>query len=85
MQYRLINDPGDHKAYNEARERGENVYLMKIGKGPLVIMNMPEEPKDRWRHSDPETCGEPDWNEDAWEEAWSDDADWADRDQDGAD
>ena len=57
MEYRLMNDPGDHKAYEEARKRGEDVYLMKLGKGPLVIANMPEEPKDRHRHSDPSTCG----------------------------
>ncbi len=57
MEYRLINDCGDQKAYEEARKRGEYVYLAKLGKGPLVIMNMPEEPKDRHRHSDPSTCG----------------------------
>ena len=57
MEYRLINDPHDYQAYEEARKRGENVYLMKLGKGPMVIMNMPEEPKDCHRHPDPSTCG----------------------------
>ena len=31
MEYRLMNDPGDQKAYEEARKRGEDVYLMKLG------------------------------------------------------
>lgn len=57
MEYRLLNDCGDYKAYEEARKRGENVFLAKFGKGPAVIMNMPEEPKDRHRHPDPSTCG----------------------------
>ena len=52
MEYRLVNDLGDYRAYEEAKARGDDVYLMKLGKGPLVIANMPEEPKDRWRRPD---------------------------------
>ena len=57
MEYRLMKERGDHKAYGEAGKRGEHVQLRKPGKRPHGSANRPEEPRDRQRHPDPATCG----------------------------